>query len=538
MTGSCLAQFDTIINVPPDAAPMFVGSNTQLNLMESGVIPSSSSNRFQAGLMDGSEDVQVNVSGGSLGDWAQFFFTEFNLSGGSVGERLLLGPGTDGTISGGIVGDHFEMDGANVYMTDGSIGRFASATNTLFLMSGGTVGEDFTTSNATDMDISGGVVGGGLQVDFDSYVVINGGIVGSNSRGMTVKSGGVAFPYGGRIYSLHVETGGTVEMGGGHFIAGMTASPGSNVAVFGGEFLLSGEVPSSRMFQVPLGEVLTGTLSDGSPFIFRGGSEFRVINSPLPPINPVPVVLDGETDKTGLRQGESLTLVDGGVLGEHFIVVNATLHVTGGDVAPRLDTVGATIEISGGHIGRLGEFRDSDVLISGGDIDDNLTVVGGNMTISGGKIGKFFTAGEKVRVSGGIFEADFFALESEQVEFIGEQFLLDGEPIPGLTDAGDSVVLTERGGQLLTGTFADGSPFDFILNNELVINDDLEATRQDAFGDSTILKLTIVPEPGSAVLATMIVLGVVSLRLTAKLSATPPGFRMPSLSRLRNDLVE
>ena len=38
---SCRAQFDTIINVPPDAPLESIESNTQLNLFDGGALPSS-----------------------------------------------------------------------------------------------------------------------------------------------------------------------------------------------------------------------------------------------------------------------------------------------------------------------------------------------------------------------------------------------------------------------------------------------------------------------------------------------------------------
>jgi len=81
--------FSTIINIPPDVAPGFIGSNTQLNLFDGGVISSV----LDAGASDGtSTNIEVNISGGSVGGGLNDFFnayegSEVNISGGSV-----LGP--------------------------------------------------------------------------------------------------------------------------------------------------------------------------------------------------------------------------------------------------------------------------------------------------------------------------------------------------------------------------------------------------------------------------------------------------------------
>ncbi len=82
--------------------------------------------------------------------------------------------------------------------------------------------------------------------------------------------------------------------------------------------------------------------------------------------------------------------------------------------------------------------------------------------------------------------------------------MLDGLPIPGLEHVGDSIVLTERGGSVLSGTFLNGTPFDFVLNS-------LSASGQDYFDPSATLRLTVVPEPASVLLLGLSALSVLAV---------------------------
>ena len=58
------ADAATIINVPPEVAPASIGSDTQLNLFDTGSIQRI----FNAGASDGSStNVELNIYGGTVG---------------------------------------------------------------------------------------------------------------------------------------------------------------------------------------------------------------------------------------------------------------------------------------------------------------------------------------------------------------------------------------------------------------------------------------------------------------------------------------
>ena len=74
LSSTARGQFDTIINVPSDEAPEDIGSNTQLNLFDSGSLPRSFDADDESGA---SSNIEVNISGGTVG-------SNFNANGGST----------------------------------------------------------------------------------------------------------------------------------------------------------------------------------------------------------------------------------------------------------------------------------------------------------------------------------------------------------------------------------------------------------------------------------------------------------------------
>lgn len=92
-------QFSTTLNIPPDSAPAFIESGTQLNLFDGGLLDAS----FYA--LGG----QVNISGGSVGDdFEALGNSEVNITGGLVGDGFDAHAGSSVSMSGGLVGEQFK----------------------------------------------------------------------------------------------------------------------------------------------------------------------------------------------------------------------------------------------------------------------------------------------------------------------------------------------------------------------------------------------------------------------------------------------
>jgi hypothetical protein len=231
--------------------------------------------------------------------------------------------------------------------------------------------------------------------------------------------------------------------------------------------------------------------------------------------------------------GTVVNVLPGGVLGDNFNfdIFGATLNVSGGAVGnglfTRLDG-----SISSGSIGNGMRMFGGNLAVSGGSIGDSFTTFGGTIAITNGSIGDSFTANSTIEMSGGsigsgfrfkgnVFDmtggsigdhATFEALTllnlrggtigavlhidsagaGDGMHVFGTNFLLNGLPIAGLSQPGDTLYEETRGGALLTGILQDGSPFSFTLNMNYNAGG-------DAFGVQA-LQLTFVPEPSSYVL--------------------------------------
>lgn len=111
-------DFTTIINVPPQAAPSSIGSNTQLNLAAGGSLPAN----FLVGDPNGSStNIEVNITGGTVGNrFTPFAGSTINVSGGNIGARFWPHDGSTANITGGTFGRDLTCEmGSEVYISGG-----------------------------------------------------------------------------------------------------------------------------------------------------------------------------------------------------------------------------------------------------------------------------------------------------------------------------------------------------------------------------------------------------------------------------------
>jgi hypothetical protein len=276
------AQFVTIIDIPPQpdiGDHGVIGSGTQLNLHGAGKIGLS----FDVGAPNiTNTNVELNVKGGTVGNELQanpgsvtnvsagivgnqlaaFAGSIVNISGGRVGNNLSALAGSEVNISGGMVGDNLAAFASEVNISGGTVGNDLIAhTDSVVNISGGVVGAfldaglaDGSSSNI-ELNISGGFVNGGINVWKGSVTEIIGGVLG-----WIFGSGGDSF--NAQLLSIVHVYGGTVDFDFDTFA-------GSDVNFYGSDFELDGEpisVGSELQFDIPAGSILTGVLSDGTPF--------------------------------------------------------------------------------------------------------------------------------------------------------------------------------------------------------------------------------------------------------------------------------
>ena len=388
--------------------------------------------------------------------------------------------------------------------------------------------EDVPSTNV-EVNISGGSVGIGFDANSGSTINISGGTVG------------IGFDAFG---------GSTVNISGGAF--GNDFDAFGTVNISGGEFLLNGSTINdiTSPFTLGNGDVFTGTLEDGSSFIFSTVNLDRLegvnlIETSTPTLDTTPQIINTASTLRSLRAGQTLTVQFGGALGDDFTAVGATLNVESGSVGSGAEVANSEVNVSGGTVGSffdansgstvnisggtVGSFFDarsgSTVNISGGDVGDGFNASSGStVNISGGDVGVGFDArsgstvnisggtfgdniqafdGSTINISGGTFGNDFDIFSGSTVNLFGTEFFLNGSLIDAST-LDEPFTIFDRGEDVvLSGVFADGTLFDFDLNPNNPLFSSLDFFDSDS--TLTITRVAVaVPEPGCGLtLATM-----------------------------------
>ena len=292
-----VAQGPPLISVPNDQVPLGVGAGQTLILNSGAVLP----DRYKIGY-----GATVNLlPGGSIGEYAQAVGAVVNVTGGSIGNHFRLFADTVLNISGGSVGTIEAYSGSNLNISGGSIGNLV----------------DYY----------------GLRT-----VNISGGLLPDN-------------------IDLHTST---VTVSGGRF--GQEFGMGSVAKIIGREFRLNGtqieglDAPgnSATNFVVPNEGILSGVLSDGTPFAFsqldgdRFPYDLTLQASDLPPIGPAEIVASRDQVPGGIREGQTLVVDSGSVIGSNFSAGwgSAVEVHNGGTIGANFEAVGANVWINGGSI--------------------------------------------------------------------------------------------------------------------------------------------------------------------------------------------
>jgi len=361
-------------------------------------------------------------------------------SGGSLLDNFTVFDATL-NVEAGTLGFGSEVLGSEVNISGGSVGsNFAAQSDSVVNISGGTVGSSFGAFSGSEINISGGSVGSNFDANSGSRVNISGGILGS---------------------SFEAQSGSEVNISGGAFGSGFRSDSGGDVELIGGEFRLNGADFLAGTISLTSDDVFTGTLADGSSFIFSSNTD-RLSNvtltaSELPTANVSPIVIATPvvSGPSGLRAGQSLTVVDGGSLRDGFAVVDATLKIeAGGRVGGSLDASNSEVNISGGTVQSNLSVFGSVVNIDGGEIRSSFNAFGSVLNISDGNLGSVLSVSDsEVNISGGI-GARFLTASSGSVVNISDGGGPDGFGGSGFTALLGSEV-NISGGRVSADTFGD-----------------------------------------------------------------------------------
>jgi len=429
--------------------------------------------------------------------------------------------------AGGQLGDNFEVVDATLNIAGGSIGPRAGAARSIVNVSDGSVDFGFEAHFGSVVSISGGSVGPFFNANSGSVVNISGGLVDER---FNANVGSVVNISGGTIADeFTANSGSVVNISGGSVGRNFSSESGSDVELIGGEFQLNGSPFSGSSVPLSEGDAFTGTLADGSAFIFSGNGQFAddlsnisLTTTALPTLDLSPMIVSTANPSipSGLRAGQTLTVESGGQLGDNFEVVDATLNIDGGGLGRYAGAVRSVVNINSGTVGR--DFfaeAGSEINISGGSVSFSLTafsgstinITGGNVSgsfralsgsevnIDGGSVGadvninggtfSDFAAnvGSVVDITGGVFAERFLAFSGSDIEIRGSNFVLDGEPLDDNLTFGIPFTITNRD-VTLSGVFADGSAFSFDLNSVTFAPD------EDLFEPSATLAVTLISE--------------------------------------------
>ena len=365
-------------------------------------------------------------------------------------------------------------------------GGVAGETTQVNVANGGNLGNPglglgspgFNAFDGSEINISGGTVGSGLIAHDGSEVNISGAsVVGTvfNARdGSEVNISGGFVGFGFRA-----SEGSVVNISGGSWGQSFDACVGSDVELVGGEFKLNGEAFTDSTISVGVNDTFTGTLADGSAFIFANDGigdllsnvSLTLSSEPLPEASLIPMVVATPVDffPRGLREGQSLTVQAGGELNDDFQVVDATLNVDGGTVGDRLEVAGGgSVNISDGSVECLNAYAGSEVNINGGSLGNNGTAgsaSGSMVNISGGRVGSFELIGGSLNISGG----DMF----NRILIRGSETKISGGSVNNLIASGSEVNIS---GDSVINSFgaSDGSEVNIrggSFNNRFSIDD-------------------------------------------------------------------
>lgn len=440
----------------PDLQPLVVDGQSQA--IPTGLRPGQSITLREAGKLDRNFaviDSELKVEGGEVGRRAELLRGVLDLQNGTVGDGVVAYAGSIVNVSGGTISASQSEFGVSLDVRKDSS----------LAMTGGYVDRLFADGN---VEIHGGEVGDDSRTT--GAVVITDGIIGDSfsATGQVMMSGG---SIGSRFRSS------SLQMSGGNVGALFSAQ---DVEFVGNEFRLNGTAYRDETFTLGSSDILTGTLADGSTFIFSGWLDTipaaTLTRVTLPNIDLAEVVVDTDSagGVSGLRAGQTLNLKEGGRLGENFAVVDATLDIEGGAVGRELEAAGSTVNVMGGLVGSFVHVNVGTVLnVSGGELAGTVFAnTGSEVNVTGGIVGDLYAGrtGSVTNIAGGTLGDNFNANAGSEFHLLGNEFLLDGVALDEL-QPNVRVLIEQRGGEL-SGTLSDGTAFSFDLNAEDGFNQD------------------------------------------------------------------
>lgn len=452
---STFGQFTNVYNIPSDELPepaewglhtseeyVKLFSDTQLNLFDGGQLPEwltlgTPPSRFFG---DGTENIEANIFGGVIGEhFNADYGSTVNISGGLVKRDYNARSNSVTNISGGVIEEIDAYDGSEVNITGGTIAAANFRPGSIINLSGGRYADDIYPDGQIHL------TGSDLRID------------GVEIEGLTL----------GNTVSLDFGQG-----------------------------------------------VFSGTFVDGTPFAFRWldnrrveGARVDLTAATSPPILQTEFLASRDLGLPGVRAGQTMIVDAGAELPKDFVagLGSRVLIQPGSSVGTNFEAAGADVVISGGLIrNQFDAFGGSHVQVDGGVISGDFDAYrGSQITIAGGTTTSLRTEYSQLTIEGGAVEnltlirssqltitgGDVARLitNDDDISIVGTEFAINGTPISGLSNSGDSVIVEQREVQL-TGKLADGTDLDIFLDPRANLQD---LPRHHLVGSRATLRLVL-----------------------------------------------
>ena len=509
--GKNFAADFSVINSPFASTVAISGGNFGIGFAALGTDVQLQGGEFKLNGLDISSRTTVSIFGddvltGALADGSSFIFS--NNSGDNISNVTLSNvalPTSDTTPivvdtktpdlpsglrigqsltvqEGGVLQNNFEAVDAVVNIQAGSIGDGFGTSRSTVNLDGGTIGDDFKGHAGSIINVNGGSIGDEFEAFTGSIVNINEGSIGDN---FNAGAGSEVFLSGGSIgQGFDVSPDSLVRINGGTVGRGFGVFSNSDVELSGGEFQLNGETFTNSTISLAAGDVFTGTLEDGSAFIFSHDASDRLFDvnlnqTALPDADTTPIFVNSSMPNapSGLRSGQTLTLEQGGSIDGEF------------------EAVGGVVNVNGGGFESDTAFFDTMVTITEGQIDGVTRAhLGTELNILGGTVSSFIAdVGSEINIHGGDIENQSFVNAGSSLDIFATEFFINNVAVE-FTDFDEPLLLANRN-MLLSGVFSDGSEFSYSVGSFPV--DDFFVSPDATFRLNLVPS---VPEPSSAFL--------------------------------------
>ena len=350
---------------------------------------------------------------GALGDDVVLVGSDLLVDGGVTGGGGRMLDGGTLELREGTIGENWTLHGVDAHVppqVEGRTGNGQPPQPTQF------IGDALELRDGATMVVEAGVIGDGLDVLSGSSLVVEGGLIGEYASVLggqlevhggvfegtvTIGEGAFADVRGGTFGDrFEIANSGAVISGG---VFGRAFVGGGTLELRGGEFSVNGAPAMSVEDFDGLDRAFAGTLSDGTVFVasWMGndvlGSQTVLTETALPPVDTTPIVVDGDSEAPagGLRPGQTMMVVDDGLVRDKFA------------------SHGATVEVHGGEFGSGSEFYDCDLVVTGGEMDGGPHALHSVVRLEGGRIRS--SASSSWRNWFGLIHSDFEATGGDVV---------------------------------------------------------------------------------------------------------------------------